>query len=327
MCNEKLKMEKFMQARELGKTGINISPIGIGVMQFSQAVGVFKYIFPSISQENCKLIIKKALDLGINWFDTAEYYGKGASEKSLNIALKDNLPLSANALVATKWWPIMKFSSSIATNIDERIKNLGDRVIDLYQVHQPYSLSSKESQMREMAKLVESGKIRSVGVSNFSAEQMRKSHRELAKFNIPLASNQVEYNLLQRNVENNGVLDTAKELGITIIAWGPLSSGLLSGKFHLDETILKNSAVGRKLSINSRLKKSKPMVDILLEIANQYDVSASQVAINWVVTNQNDETVVAIPGASKMSHAEDAGNALSFQLSKKDYQRLSDVSL
>jgi aryl-alcohol dehydrogenase-like predicted oxidoreductase len=314
-----------MQQRNFGKTNIKISAIGIGVMQFSQAVGVFKYMFPSIPRQTCKEIIEIALKNNINWFDTAEYYGKGASEKSLDLALKDTMPLSKNALVATKWWPVMRFASSIPKTIGKRISNLGGRTIDLHQVHHPVSFSSIETQMQEMAKLVEAGKIRSVGVSNFSAEQMRKAHTELAKYNIPLAANQVEYSLLKRNIEHNGVLDTAKELGITIIAWGPLSSGILTGKFHKNPEILENAPRGKKMIIGRQLEKTKPVTDLLENIADQYDVSATQVALNWLVTNQGD-TVVAIPGASKVSHAQEAGTALDFTLSKDELAKINKIS-
>ena len=103
-----------------------------------------------------------------------------------------------------------------------------------------------------MADLFEAGKIRSVGISNHSAEQMRRANHALSKRGLPLVSNQMHYSLLNRNIENNGVLDTAKELGITIISYSPLSSGLLTGKFHKDPELLSKLPVGRRMRFRQR---------------------------------------------------------------------------
>ena len=219
-------MNQPIETRQLGRTGIPITPIGLGVMQFAGGKGVFKFMFPNISQAEMNAIIQAALAGGINWFDTAEMYGMGKSEQGLANALKDAGVADEDVLIATKWSPFFRTAGNISKTIWNRLRFLDGYTIDLYQVHHPYSFSSPEAEMNAMADLVEAGKIRTVGVSNFSAERMRRAHAALQKRGLPLASNQVEYSLWKRSIETNGILETAKELGISIIAWGPLASGI-----------------------------------------------------------------------------------------------------
>ena len=227
--------------RQFGCTGIQITPIGLGVMQFAGGKGVFKFMFPDLSLEDMNSIIQAALAGGINWFDTAEMYGMGKSEQGLATGLKAAEVADEDVVVATKWSPFFRTAGNMPKTIGDRQRFLDGYAIDLYQVHQPYSFSSPEAEMNAMADLVEAGKIRTVGVSNFSAERMRRAHAALQKRGLSLASNQVEYSLWKRSIESNGILETAKELDITIIAWGPLASGLLSGKFHQDPDLFSSS--------------------------------------------------------------------------------------
>jgi aryl-alcohol dehydrogenase-like predicted oxidoreductase len=318
-------MNQPIETRQLGRTGIPITPIGLGVMQFAGGKGVFKFMFPDISQAEMNAIIQAALAGGINWFDTAEMYGMGKSEQGLANALKDAGVADEDVLIATKWSPFFRTAGNISKTIGNRLRFLDGYTIDLYQVHQPYSFSSPEAEMNAMADLVEAGKIRTVGVSNFSAERMRRAHAALQKRGLPLASNQVEYSLWKRSIETNGILETAKELGITIIAWGPLASGLLSGKFHQDPDLLAQAPLGRRNVLRRRIEKSRPLVDALTEIGENYDASPSQVALNWLIHSHGD-TVVAIPGASKVKHAQESAGAMQFTLSDADMQRLDKIS-
>ena len=119
--------------------------------------------------------------------------------------------------------------------------------------------------MEAMADLVESGKIRSVGVSNFNADQMRRANKTLQKRGLPLAVNQVRYSLLDRSIERNGILDTAKELGITIVAYTPLASGLLTGKYHKNPELLKKKSWFWRVRLKSGVEKSRSLVAALEE--------------------------------------------------------------
>jgi len=179
--------------------------------------------------------------------------------------------------------------------------------------------------MNAMADLVEAGKIRSIGVSNFSAKMMRKAHAVLARRGIPLVSNQVKYNLLARDIEDNGVLDAAKELGITIICYSPLEMGLLSGKFHKDPNLLSSRPRGRRNALGKKIEASRPLIDVLSKIAESKSATVSQVALSWLVTFSG-ETVVAIPGASKPKHAEESAGAMKIALTSDEMERIDHIS-
>jgi aryl-alcohol dehydrogenase-like predicted oxidoreductase len=313
------------QKRPLGHTGMQITPIGLGVMQFSGGSGISGMLFPDLSQDEMNEIIKAALDGGINWFDTAEMYGRGNSERGLAMALKTLGKQDDEVIVGTKWFPIFRTAKNIYRTIDDRLRYLDGYTIDLYMVHQPWGFSSPEAEMNAMADLVEDGKIRSVGVSNFSADQMNRAHDALAKRGLPLAVNQVQYSLLYRKIETDGILDTAKELGITIVAWSPLARGILSGRYHNDPDIYDQLPFARKLMMRDKIKDSSPIIDALNEISQKYDATAAQVALNWLV-NFHGETVVAIPGASKVHQAEESAGVMKFKLSDEEMAQLDALS-
>jgi aryl-alcohol dehydrogenase-like predicted oxidoreductase len=312
--------------RSLGKTNIQVTPIGLGMMEFSGGGGLMGSAFPVIDQEEKNTIVKAGLDHGVNWFDTAELYGGGVSEASLSKALKAAGIKDGDVVVATKWWPLFRTARNIPRTIQDRIRFLDGYTIGLYMVHQPFSFSSPEAEMDAMADLVEGGKIRSVGVSNFSAKAMRRAHQELQKRGLPLAANQVRYSLLDRSIEKNGILDTAKELGITITAYTPLASGLLTGKYHKNPELLQKKYWFWRRRLQSDMSKSRTLVLALEEIGLKYGVTAAQVALNWVI-NSHGETVVTIPGVTKVSQAVESAGAMSFELSDDEMALLNELSL
>jgi aryl-alcohol dehydrogenase-like predicted oxidoreductase len=177
--------------------------------------------------------------------------------------------------------------------------------------------------MDEMADLVEAGKIRSVGISNFKAEQMRRVHAALAKRGLTLAVNQMEYSLLDRSIESNGVLETAKELGVTIVAYTPLGYGLLTGKYHKNPELFKQTPRG--FMLKRKFEQSRPIVAALEEIGKKYDATPGQVALNWIIHSQG-ESVVAIPGATKAEHAKESAGAMNFKLTDDELARLDELS-
>jgi aryl-alcohol dehydrogenase-like predicted oxidoreductase len=304
-----------------------VTPIGLGCWQFSKQNNMAGKFWPTLDDNLIEKIVSLSIDGGINWFDTAEIYGGGESEKALSMALKAAGKKPGEVIVATKWWPMFRFASNIRKSIDERIRLLEPFPIDLYQVHQPWSLSGENSEMTAMAELFNRKLIRSIGVSNFSARKMENSWKTLQKSGIPLASNQVRYSLLDRKIESNGVLDLAKKLGITIIAYSPLAQGIVTGKFHDNPELLKNIGF-RKYSSQFKpagLEKSRPVVILLKELSVKYNVTPSQVALNWLV-QYNGDTVVAIPGATKEIHVKENCGAMSFRLSDEDMVRLDKVS-
>jgi aryl-alcohol dehydrogenase-like predicted oxidoreductase len=156
---------------------------------------------------------------------------------------------------------------------------------------------------------------------------MRSAWETLQKQGISLISNQVRYNLLDRKIESNGILETAKELGISIIAYSPLSQGLVTGKFHAKPELLKNAGLRRYTSLfnTAGLEKTRPLIDIICELAGKYGVTPSQVALNWLISFHG-ETVVAIPGATKERHAKENTGAMNFSLSAEDLSLLDRKS-
>jgi aryl-alcohol dehydrogenase-like predicted oxidoreductase len=320
-------MENSQNLRSLGHTGIMVTPIGLGCWQFSKQKNMAGKFWPALEDSQIEKIVSLSLAGGLNWFDTAEVYGDGESEKALSTALRASRRNPGEVVVATKWWPAFRFASNIVKTIDQRIKQLDPYPIDLYQVHQPWSFSRETAEMAQMAELLDRKLIKAVGVSNFNARKMENAWKTLQKSNIPLASNQVRYNLLDRRIESNGVMDLAKKLGVTIIAYSPLAQGLVTGKFHDNPELLKNIGFRRYNPQFSRegLERSKPVVDLVKELAARYNVTPSQVALNWIIRYHGD-TVVAIPGATKESHVTENCGTMSFSLSAEDMARLDKAS-
>ena len=318
-------INKQIKLRQLGQTDIQISPIGLGCWQFSDGRAGATGTWDPVSEEETEGIVQAALEGGINWFDTAELYGNGRSERAIARALKLAGKTNDEVIIATKWNPIGRTARSITGTIGNRQECLDGYSIDLYQIHGPMSFATRRSEMNAMADLVESGKIRSIGISNYNAQQMRLANDVLLSRGMRLASNQVKYSLLDRRIESNGVLDSARELGITIIAYSPLEMGLLTGKFHKNPELLTSRPFLRRNQLRRKIEKSRELVTALEEIALTHEVTASQVALNWMITFHG-ETIVAIPGASKVRHAEQNVGAMTFTLSKAELAQLDELS-
>lgn len=311
--------------RRLGRTDIEITPIGLGTWQLAGGKGFDSLIWQDVPNEETTNIIKTVLDGGINWFDTAEAYGMGRSEKRLSHALQAAGAGPEDVVIATKWMPLFRTAASIGKNIPRRRECLDPYPVGLFQIHQPIALSTITAQMDAMADLVDSGQIGAVGISNFPAPMMRRAHAALARRGIPLASNQVKVSLLNRRIETLGVLKAARELGMTIIAWSPLEMGILTGKFHQDPGLLKSRPIGRRIVLRIQLERSRRLVQGLEEIASANGVTPAVVALSWLVNFYGD-TVVAIPGATKVSQVEQNVRANELKLSAKETARIDELS-
>jgi len=313
--------------RSLGNSGMMVTPIGLGCWQFSKQNNLAGKFWPKLEDDLITKVVGLSLEGGINWFDTAEVYGQGASEKALSKALQAKVKKPGEVLIATKWWPMFRFATNIPKTIDQRIEALAPYPIDLYQVHQPWGFSNEKSEVSAMAELFYGKKIKYIGVSNFSAQKMKNAWETLDKKGIPLASNQMSYSLLNRKIESSGVLEMAKKLGISIIAYSPLAQGLVTGKFHDHPELLKNIGLRKHTSLfkPAGLEKSRPVINLVKELAVKYNVTPSQIALNWVI-NYHGGMVVAIPGATKEVHVKENTGAMNFRLSDEDMLRLDKVS-
>jgi aryl-alcohol dehydrogenase-like predicted oxidoreductase len=314
-----------MALRRLGKTEVELTALGLGCWQFSSGFGPVKGYWSDVDQPTVNEIVSGALKGGINWFDTAEAYGGGKSELALSQALQAAGKKPGEVRVATKWLPVMRTAGDIPKSIGSRIEKLAPFAIDLYQVHQPISLSTVEEEMRQMAGLVREGKIRAVGVSNFNQQRMRRAHGELNKQGLVLASNQVKYSLVDRGIEDEGVIAAAKELGITVIAYSPLAQGVLTGRFHDDPAALTAVTRARRIYSMRGLEKLRPLVDEVKAVAKAHGATAAQVALAWV-TQFHGDTVVAIPGATKVKQLEDNVAALELTLTRAELDALDQKS-
>ena len=322
-----------MEMRDLGRTGLKITPIGLGCWQLQQGKGMTGRMWSALDQETMDAIVAAALQGGISWYDTAQVYGNGVSECALSTALDHAGVEPGSVVLATKWLPILKPASDIRGNIDTRIDCLAPFPVDLYQVHIPWSRSSVAAQMREMAALVRAGKARAIGVSNFSAKRMAQAGAALQAEGLPLASNQVRINLLDRGIEANGVLDLAREHRVTLIAYSPLAQGILTGRFHEDPSRIRKLPWGRRsrLSGSGRfltpegLARTAPLIAELRAVAEAHDATPGQVALAWLVTYYG-EAVVAIPGASRPEHAAESAGAMDLRLTADEIDRIDQLS-
>ena len=319
-------MSREIVKRPLGKTDIAVTPIGLGAMEFAGGRGFFRLMLSPVAPETQDAVVKVALDGGMNLIDTAEIYGSGYSERAVARGLQAAGTTPGDVIITTKWFPLLKRATSLRTSAEQSTQRLDPYPIDLYLVHQPYSISSITTQMNAMVDLVESGTIRAVGVSNFSKDQMVNAYETLADRGIPLAANQVHFSLLQRGIETNGVLETAQELDVTIMAYTPLGQGVLTGSLHHNPTLLNRMPRLRRYRLRRQLKKTQVLIATLETIASEYDATVAQITLSWTVTYHGD-TVIAIPGATKPYQAEQNAGAMRISLSSEQMEAISTLSL
>lgn len=264
------------------------------------------------------LALEASLEAGVNLVDTAAFYSGGASELRVGEVAKGR-----DVLIASKFPSGLRFQADdFPEQLEGSLERLGRTHIDLYQHHFPGRVSIPDL-MNHMANAVEAGKVKTVGVSNYSAAQMRQAHAALASRRVPLASNQVEYSLLHRHPETDGVLEACRELGITLIAYTPLAGGLLSGKYSAEK---RPTGFYRRVLPRYRRKALdaiQAVVGLLTEIGERYSKSPSQVALRWLIENP---IVLPIPGAKSGEQAANNAAALSFSLTADEVGALSDAT-
>jgi len=319
-------MMQEIEKRHLGKTTIEVTPIGLGAMEFAGGKSFFRFTLGPVEPEIQDDVVKVALASGMNLIDTAEIYGSGYSECAVSRALQNAGKSPGDVVISTKWFPLLKRAKSIRKSSKKSTDRLAPYPIDLYLVHMPLSVSSIDTQMNEMADLVDADTIRAVGVSNFSRDRMVKAHDALADRGIPLAANQVNFSLIKRGIEFNGILETAKELGVTIMAYTPLGQGILTGKLHQNPELLEVMPRMRRNRLRGNLKRTQGLIEALEDIALEHEATAAQVALSWT-TNFHGKTVMAIPGASKVYQAEQNAGAMKLALSSEQMKTISDLSL
>lgn len=260
-----------------------------------------------------------SLDAGVIFFDTAEVYGKGESERIIGKLLRDTP--REQVVLATKFMPSphkLKVTEALMSSLRASLDRLGVESVDLYQIHGPISLRGKAALAEALATAHQAGLTKAVGVSNYSASEMRAIDRELRARDLRLASNQIEMSLLRRVPETGGLLGTCAELGVLPLAYSPIGQGRLTGKYSAS-----NPPPGRRGFSKHPMAKVDVVVAELRRIGADHDRSPSQVALNWLIS----KGTLPIPGAKNRAQAEENAGALGWQLTAHDIDALDAVAL
>ncbi|WP_071516402.1 aldo/keto reductase [Geitlerinema sp. PCC 9228] len=303
----------------LGNNGPQVTPLGVGTWSWGDTL--FWDYGKEYNENQVREAFQASVEAGITLFDTAEVYGLGESEKLVGkFARESDIPVA----IATKYFPFpwRIFRNAVTDALTESLQRLQVSSIPLYQVHMPFTFfMNQETLMDALAEEVKNGRIEAVGVSNYSAGEMRAAHEQLQKRGVPLASNQVQYSLLHRKIESNGIWDTAQELGVTIIAYSPLAQGLLTGKYTGQEKPTGARGIDPKFK-PSGLQKISPVTNCLRQLAEKHQKTPAQVALNWLVSRG----AIPIPGAKNAEQAKQNAGALGWQLDAEDTQELDRAS-
>ncbi len=307
------------QRIQLGKTEVNVSPLGIGTWAWGDR-WVWGYGGGGYTDEDIREAFEVSLDAGVNVFDTAEVYGLGHSETLLSELIRAS---GAHPLVMTKFmpfpWRLRK--RALHRALEHSLERLGLDQVDLYQIHAPLPPIPVETWMGAMIEAVETGRIRAVGVSNFSVKQMGRAHNALAEHDVPLASNQVHYSLLQRKPEFNGVKQLCDDLDVTLIAYSPLEQGILTGKYTPDHP--PPGIRGHRYS-RGYLAKVQPLITRMRAIGEAHGgKTPAQVALNWVIC----KGAMPIPGAKNARHARSNAGAMGWRMREDEVAELDALSL
>jgi aryl-alcohol dehydrogenase-like predicted oxidoreductase len=310
-----------MQTLQLGPEGPTVPALGIGTWAWGDSL--FWSYGKDYGASDVESAFKATIESGVSFFDTAEVYGLGESEKLLGRFMQQT---PASVQIATKYFPVpwRIGAEAVKDALTASLQRLQVKQVALYQVHSPFAfLMSQSTLMNALADQVQQGRILSIGVSNYSAAQMREAHQLLAARGIPLAVNQVRYSLLTREIERNGVLEMARQLGVTLLAYSPLAQGLLTGKYSGDRTTLQGARRIDPRFSNSGIAKIAPVLNLLQKLADQYQKSPVQIALNWLIAQDH---VIPIPGAKNAKQAQENIGALNWALTPEDVTQLGQVS-
>ncbi len=305
-----------MATTTLGCTDIPVTPLGFGTWAWGDSL--FWGYGKDYGEAELHQAFQAAVNKGITFFDTAEIYGWGKSEELLGKFVKE---AQVSTQIATKYMPVpwRWRSEDVADAVTASLKRLQMPSIDLYQIHWPFTLLlSQESLMNALADEVQQGRVKAVGVSNYSAAQMHEAQELLARRGVPLAVNQMRYSLITREIETNGVLAAAQELGVTILAYSPLAQGLLTGKYDGSNVPTGARSWDKRFQAGG-LAKLQPVLNQLKELGQKYDKTPAQVALNWLIAQPG---VIPIPGIKSAAQVEQNAGALGWELTAAEVVEL-----
>ena len=275
-----------------------------------------------LTRESITAAWDASIDSGVTFFDTAEIYGKGESERIIGALLTGDPTRATSAVIATKFMPSpwkLNVRSALLSSLRASLGRLGLASVDLYQIHGPVSLRSHEAMADALAAAHGDGLIRAVGVSNYSVKETRAIAAALERRGLRLATNQVEFSLLRRNPETTGLLAACADLGVVPLAYSPIGQGRLTGKYSAS-----NPPPGRRSFGTRPLEVVDAVVAELRRIGEKHDGrTPGQVALNWIVA----KGAVPIPGAKNRRQAEENAGALGWSIDGDDVSRLDAVAV
>ena len=313
-----------MRKRILGHTGEEITTVGLGTWAIGG--GGWQYGWGPQDDKESIEAIRRSLELGVNWIDTAAVYGLGHSEEVVGEAIRD---VRDDVFLATKcsrrWDENGKIygsldAASIRKECEDSLRRLSVDVIDLYQIHWPKPDEGIEEGWTEIARLVDEGKVRYAGVCNFGVEQLKR----IGTIH-PVSSLQPLYNMLDREIERD-VLSYCDDNGIGVVAYSPMMSGLLTGKFsekRLDTLSEGDWRRGHPHFQQPEFSVNMELVDRLKVIADRNDLSLPQLSVAWVL--RREEVTSAIVGARRPSQIEETAPAGDAELPEADLREIEEL--
>ncbi|QCD79398.1 uncharacterized oxidoreductase At1g06690, chloroplastic isoform X3 [Vigna unguiculata] len=313
----------------LGNSDLKVTRLGIGAWSWGDRTFWNDLEWNDRNEKAARDAFNSSIDGGITFFDTAEVYGSGlalgavSSEVLLGRYIKERKQKDPDVevAVATKFAALpWRFGrESVLKALKDSLCRLGMTSVDLYQLHWP-GVWGNEGYIDGLGDAVEKGLVKAVGVSNYNEKRLREAYEKLKKRGIPLASNQVNYSLIYRAPEENGVKSACDELGITIIAYSPIAQGALSGKYTPDNP---PSGPRGRIYTPEFLTRLQPLLNKITEIGEKYDKTRTQVSLNWLVAQGN---VVPIPGAKTKEQVKEFVGALGWRLTEEEVAELRSLA-
>jgi aryl-alcohol dehydrogenase-like predicted oxidoreductase len=296
----------------LGNSTLNINRIGLGCMGMSEFYGSFD------ETESINTLLK-AIDLGVNFFDTADMYGSGANEKLIGKAFKgrwNEIVLATKFAVMRgpngEWLGLNGQPEYIKKACEQSLLNLGTEAIDLYFMHRQDPKVEIEIIVGAMAELVKEGKVKSIGLSEVDAATIRRAHKI-----HPITALQTEYSLWSREPEQE-LFDVCKELGITFVSYSPLGRGFLTGAIKSRADLQEGDfRLGNPRFTDEAITENLQFVEVIDQLAKDKGATKAQIALAWIL-NQNDE-ITAIPGTRKIQRLEENIGAYNVNLTQADF--------